>query len=335
MIDEKDFGKGAIREPVDKRDLAFDHTPSAEAPEVDWDQGYSVEEDLGFNLPFKNQGNSSSCVGQAWSYYVGVLDYIEMQKYLEVSAKSIYSQIFLENGGAYIRDGAKLILNWGALRERVLSSYKDGQPPDEQFMRETGWLNEHLVRKAKMLQAKEKRKIIASNDINLFARAVLENKGAVTGVDGANDGSWNTLEPRPPETVEWGHAIFISGFGRDSKGKYLLTPNSWGNRFNGKHQKIREFWFPTDHIFNAWVLHDKTNIMPLNIEDNKLYLLVEGKTQELAMGYKGKLMVYDKWIETIVNCTSRAGEWQEIIPVTLQQWNSVEKVDGKGNVIDG
>lgn len=325
-MDEKLFGKGCLLEPEDGRDFSFEAT-IIEKEEIDWQRGYCVEEDIGFSLPFKNQGPSSSCVGQAVSYYVGVQD--ALSEYKEASAKSVYSQIYLDGGGAYIRDGIKLAVDWGSLRERVLSSYENGYPPSENFMRKVDWLDEEMARKAETLQSKEYRKI-TTNDIDIFAAAIKNNQGVVFGVNGENNGSWNTLTPTPPRFVEWAHGLYGGSFGinRDNK-KYIGTPNSWGDRFNGDWQQITEDWFGTGHVFNPWVLVPKTKSMDLKVEEGKLYLLVEGKKQLLAMGWQGKLMVYDDKIDTLINAVSRTNKWQVPEPVTLAQWENVDKVNGK------
>lgn len=342
MIDERHFGKGAVPEPEDQRDLIFEFIlpdlfglgEDEQEPEVDWDKGYSVEEDLGFSLPFKNQGSSQSCVGQAISYYVGVLDYLERKQYQEVSAKSIYSQIFLEpDGGAYIRDGMDLVTDWGSLREAKVPSYNDGRPPRESFMQDTSWKSRKLNKLAEILQAKEYRKIAAWNDIDRFALAIQKNKGVVSGLSATSNGTWNTLEPEPGDVIDYEHGLYFGGFGRDKKGKYLLTPNNWGNRFQGKWQKIRQIWFEVNKMFNPWTLTDKPNMQKFPVQDNKLYLLVgdDTKTQKLAMGYRGKLMVYNRKIDTMLNSASRSGKWEPPIPLGPSQWGSVEKIDGKGN----
>jgi hypothetical protein len=75
----------------------------------------------------------------------------------------------------------------------------------------------------------------------------------------------------------------------------------------------------------------KENIM--KVKDNSLYLLVEGPSQELAMGLDGKLVIFDEWVQAIVNAESRAKTPLIPIPVTLKDWNSVPHVNAKGQAI--
>lgn len=286
---EKQFGTGAIPQPYDERDYEYDGIAMGASPltEEDWDKGYSVEDDLEIEIPFKNQGISSSCIGNGWAYYIAVINAIELDKYDEQSAKAIYSQIFLPSGGAYIRDGAKIAVNWGSVKEKVVPSYENGKAPTESFCRELNWKNEKIDKLAEIMQAKEYRVIVARNNIDTFAKAIRDNKGVVSGVHGSNNGTWNKLEPKPPVKPEWGHCIFFGGYGRDSKGKYILTINSWGDRFSGKWQKIREDYFASGHMFDAWTLVDKINI---NDDDMEKFRIIqeEGEQAVWFIGRDGK-----------------------------------------------
>jgi hypothetical protein len=217
-------------------------------------------------LPIKNQFNSYSCVGQAWAYYLGLLNAKETGVYSEASAKAIYSQISLGFAqGAYIRDGAKLAVSWGEVMEKIIKSYKPDGTTDEEFMMDKSWLTPEITEMAKILQAKEYR-LITGMGIDYFARAIKDGFGMVAGIEGINNGTWFGEEPDPPTLTTpqnslWGHALFFGKFGVDEKGKYIATPNSWGNRNPNTWQKFRENWFANDNrwVFNPWTLVDKSN----------------------------------------------------------------------------
>jgi hypothetical protein len=84
--------------------------------------------------------------------------------------------------------------------------------------------------------------------------------------------------------------------------------------------------------FIGWTLI--TNDMPKFIpENNKLYLLVEGAEQKLAMGLDGRLVVYNEKIDALLNSTSRSKQYQIPTPLTLEKWNSADKINGKGEEI--
>jgi hypothetical protein len=111
-------------------DIPF--TPDPNAPT--WEEGFDNENKY-IKLKREHQGSSLSCVGQGWSKYLEIINYSETGTYTDLSARDIYSQIFLQEGGAYIRDGAKIAVNIGNCEERLMPSYENGQWPSEQFMR--------------------------------------------------------------------------------------------------------------------------------------------------------------------------------------------------------
>jgi len=292
-----EFGTGALRvKKQDPRNLQYGPIAAASAP-VDWEKGYDIEEEIGAKIIFKNQGVSSSCVGQGWAYYVAVLDAIENGTYDEVSAKAIYSQIFLGGGGAYIMDGAKLIVNWGSLRERMIPSYNSGDAPGETFMRDSTWKTPQADRLAKILQAKEYRTFGASDNMELFAQAIRDNYGVVGGLEGTNNGTWSTNEPIVPTGMpDWAHCIYYGKFGIDGHGKWISIPNSWGIRGTDTlhpdgWQKLRQAWFDSNYMFDPWTLTDKPNqVVSEEIKkimaDNEKKIIMEGE----GAGRKGVIV---------------------------------------------
>lgn len=332
------FFTGCIPDPVDNRDFQYE---TIMAGEVDWEKGYDVEKDLGVTIPIKNQGSSSSCVGQGVSYYVGVLNAKEVGFYDENSAKAIYSQIFLSSGGAYIRNGMKLIVDWGSVCELLVSSYNGKNTPDESFMRDKTWKNENIDSLAKVMQAKEYR-VINSIDMNTFAMAIKNNYGIVGGVLGENNSSWNTGEPKPPTNGVWAHCLYYGKFGVDKLGKYIATPNSWGQRVKDElhpdgWQKLREDYFKDNIQFNPWTLVDKPNYMMSEqtkkiMEENEKKIVVEGegigrkgiiingKLREIKKDRVGEACLYTLVNNEVNNIPKRFG-----LTVSTQIFNEMEK----------
>jgi len=286
MFFKPKFNTGCIPDPSDLRDLQYDDMVAG-APEVDWNTGYDVEKDLGLIVNIKDQNGSSSCVGQGWAYYIAILNAFETSFYDETSAKAFYSQIFLPGGGAYIREGGKLSVNWGAVSDLVVSSYDNHKPPSESFMRDISWKNARIDDIARMLQAKEYRVITAADNMNLFAMAIKNNHGVVGGLNGQNNNSWKTGEPKPPAKVEWAHCLYFGKFGIDELGKYIATPNSWGKRKkDALHpdgwQKLREDYFKSKFMFNPWTLVDKANYEMTDasrkvMNENEKKIVIEGE----------------------------------------------------------
>ncbi|KKL44753.1 hypothetical protein LCGC14_2362490, partial [marine sediment metagenome] len=125
---------GCPKQPDDFRDIKLGDTPYVPDPNCpSWEQGFD-NEITHDRLKREHQGSSLSCVGQGWSKYLEMLNLIE-EGLVDLSARDIYSQIYLPQGGAYIRDGAKIAVNKGNCLETLLTSYQNENPPTEAFMR--------------------------------------------------------------------------------------------------------------------------------------------------------------------------------------------------------
>lgn len=272
MAEEIIFGTGCFPDPLDTRDKSYDDHVAAAAPiTIDWVKGYDIREHLGMDIPFKNQFSSGSCVGQGWSYYLAVINAVETGYMTVDSAKAFYSQINI-GWGAYIRDGAKLICEWGGLPETSVPSNRLDGTTDEEFMKDKTWKTPAMDTLAKILQGKDYKVINAVSNMDLFAQAILENHGVVGGVNGVNNGTWMSERPKPPTgNPEWGHCLYFGAFGTDEFGKFIASPNSWGNIL-GKEWKpgspVGYGWqkFYIDYfaqgginMYNPWTYTDKPN----------------------------------------------------------------------------
>ena len=284
-------------DPHDNRDLSYDAMAVGAPISIDWKKGFDIRKVIGGDIKIKNQYKSLSCVGQGWAYYIWVKQVIEMiTKYGmdltqlevahkdevdEVSAKAIYSQIFIAaTGGAYIRSGAKLLVNWGSLFEKIIPSINQSTNiTEEDFMRDKTWINEQMNELANILQGKEYAVITASDNMDLFAQAILQNHGVVGGVCGQNGRGWNTENPLPPieNKPVWRHCLYYGAFGTDEKGRFIATPNSWGNGFKKVNKEsvpwfdvgegwqiLRKDYFNSKWQFNPWTFQDKVNIKKMN-----------------------------------------------------------------------
>lgn len=257
---------GAKIDKQDKRDKEIDHILGVGEP-FDWIKGYDVEEEIGMTIPVKDQKKTSSCVGQATASLVwikNVREYLdrygkltdEMKDYLNkwlISARAIYSQIFLLHGGAYLRDGVKLIKEWGSISENIVPFV-----PDENGCRSLKWKTKMADETAKILQAEEYR-MLRAKTIDLMAQSIRDNEGVILGVLGENNGTWHSLMPRVGKD-EWGHAI-LGGKARMINGKkYIGILNSWGEKIGDNGwQWLGEEWFEQGQVFNPWMLVDKKN----------------------------------------------------------------------------
>jgi len=267
---------GLKKQPEDKRDHSFDHI-AGYVDDVDWEEGFDIEEYLGGRIISKNQGSSDSCVAHSVAYYAYVLNIAEIKKITEygldelrvkyqksipeLSAKSIFSQIFL-NYGAYNRDGVKKLINYGINTESEVPTKPERGLPTKTFVRDLSWKNEDLEKKASNYKGKEYRLIRTGSDMDIFAKAIRDNLGVVSGVVGSNNRTWRTEEPKPPKNGDklWRHSMYFGKYGTDEKGKFISCKNSWGDKTGNKGwQKLREDYFRSGNVFDAWTVMDKPN----------------------------------------------------------------------------
>lgn len=311
---------GLQPDPFDNRDLQYADLLGGAVPDLDWEKGFNAYEEADLALPVYDQGSSYSCVAQATSEYLRVINKILTNSDVDFSRRFIYSQITLGfNAGAYLRDGVKLISTKGDCKESSLVSYEHGNPPTEQFMLSQEGLTDEVRSEALPFDNYSYRVIPGSTgDINVFAHAILDNHGVVGGFTGSNPG-WTQNVVRAPLAGEsiWGHAVNLCGFGMYQGQKCLFTPNSWGGRYtipDGRWkglQAIPEIYFETSrasavgdvtgaYVFNSWVLVSNEKITPnqklmdfLKTNEGKLVQDVQD-TGAFGIVKDGKILIADK-----------------------------------------
>lgn len=276
------FGKGAIKqEHPDPRNYKYEELVCAAAlTPFDWEAGFTVESRAG-ELYVDNQGSSSSCTSQAWSKYKTVLDVIETDSMVELSAKDIYSRIFQQSGGAYIMDGAKLLKNRGVCKESSNSSYENGKPPSEPFMRE---IIETPAEEVSEYGAKSYA-FTTHNDIEWIAQMIRDNNGVVTGFTGDNAG-WAFADIKPTNSPKWAHCVYLVGACMRNGKKAIKFINSWGKDWGDNGYG----YFYADslgNMFDIWTLVDKVN--KPNQETMKIIGDASNQKDLYALGKDGKI----------------------------------------------
>jgi hypothetical protein len=87
-----------------------------------------------------------------------------------------------------------------------------------------------------------------------------------------------SAQPNPPpagSTDIWGHCLYFFGFHTHSDGqKCVIAKSSWGNAGNTTVHHIRENYFKSGYMFNAYVLIPKETSM----NQTKIVLGKDGKT---------------------------------------------------------
>ena len=249
---------GAVPDKSDHRDYRFEFTAgSSPIPNK-----FSLKDKI---VSIKHQGKSKSCVGQAFSYYAEVLNFIETGKKVQLSARDIYSTIHLENGGAYLRSGAKKLVDSGVVLEKDATSYINKKPPTEVFMRQRNDITEAEIEKGNDFLAKSYVRV--SLDFESIKRAIYENNGCVIGLFGTNEG-WETGLVTPPVKWKWGHAIYLCGYDEENIEFVNSWGEGWGNVSFGKFKK--------EYIrlaFTPWTVQDMSNDFYQNLKKKRSCLL--------------------------------------------------------------
>lgn len=232
------YGKGAVKDQSDSRDYVAEAVMGV--PILDFSQEFRLPPP-----PNEDQGRSLSCVSQAWSYYHWQLN----RK--DYSRRDLYSRIFLPDGGAYIRDGGRQIVNKGhATRDEA----PDPSPQTEQAMRDGSGITDE----ERLSDLEAGYFLITQNTIDAIALALREYNGVVFGVKGSNQGWQDMANPRPPLPGEemWGHAIYAMGYHLHNGQKCIIAKSSWCNSGVTEHH-IKEDYFISNNTFNAWTLIPK------------------------------------------------------------------------------
>lgn len=267
---------GCLEQPKDYRDIKLGDIPFVPDPNCpNYEVGFSNEEKRG-KLKREHQGLSLSCVGQGWSKYLEMLNLIETGKWIDLSAKSIYANIALEEGGAYIRDGAKFAVNVGCGLETIISSYNDPTQTTEAFMRDKSWLTDKI--KSEMAAFKSK-KFVYVDTAFPFTEEDWENIRQVIYQYGGFVSGWSR------------HCVYAEGYGKKDGKRFIHFINSYGE---GSDWYLWEG--DTDYkYYNAskYRLYDITFLLDLPNPPSKIFILkIVGNKKDkkqYVVGADGKL----------------------------------------------
>lgn len=267
-MNDIDFNPGAVKDTIDVRDYHFGEEIGFSSSPFDWTVAYDVETIVGIKLTVKDQGSSSSCGGQAWASYGEVWDKVIDNQHQEKSAKFIYSQTFVGNGGSAGRTNCELVKDKGWAPESLCASYSNGKPGDEAFYQRPKDIAPEAFTEA--LKDRAFAYATVSVDIDTVAQAIRDNYGCIIGITGTNNGTWRTDNPQPPVTFQgsWNHWVY-AGKARMRNGiKQIGFLNSWGTTTGDQGwQWIDEEYFTRrimgySPIWNVWTLVVKDEIIP-------------------------------------------------------------------------
>ena len=278
--DSRDIPFGAVLQPV--------FLPS-------WQEGSGFKPFYS-QLKVEHQGTTLSCVSQAFSKYLELLNLFDTGEVKDLSARYIYSQIYLPQGGAYIRDGAKIATKQGDCEEKLMSSYMpNGNPPSEMFMRGRLEGKQKTVKdNAYIYHSKLNYSWIADGrDFEILRQAIYQYKGFISGFNG--------------------HCVFFVDWGQDEKGMFLIYINSYGNEI-GENGLCKYYKNNPYQLYDIMVLVDAPN----NLVDTTKMLarLIFGGDQFLKKENKIYRIPDEDTLKFLVELGIIPNEMQEITSLT-------------------
>lgn len=217
ILVEGQFGHGGKRSFIGRtirRGLIRSRLGMASIP-FDWGNGYHVRP-----LKIKNQGVSSSCGGQAKSRWLEIVLNI-----VEQSAKSVYSPIAFPGGGTTVPSLEK---DSGSVDESIVPSYLGGNPPSEPYMTDLSWRTPDTLKNT--LKKVGWKAVSVPIDIESIAKAIRDNEAVIWEIQGRNNGTWLSNNPKPPLAKDgiWTHFMCSQGAGLWNNKKSIDMFQSWG-----------------------------------------------------------------------------------------------------------
>jgi hypothetical protein len=206
------------------------------------------------SLTIKNQFNSSSCGGQAGSYWLEIVDRRLDHTDIQFSAKSIYAPIAYPQGGTTVYALEQQINKLGANFESDVPSYYPDTTTDEKFMIDKSYQTSELANKA--LRDAFRVSVSVPIDIESMAQAIQNSGGVIIEVQGQNNGTWYSATPKPPIKGNgeiWAHFVNGSSAGLLNGQKALAFSNSWGTQAGqGGWQYFTEEYINSGYIVDCF-----------------------------------------------------------------------------------
>ena len=272
MIDLTQFKNGALIAKPKFRDFRLENIP-ADAfilPPI-----FSLRDKIS---GIKNQGTSSSCVAQATAYYVQVLNKIETGTDVIMSARDIYSSIYIKpSGGAYIADAMKKICNTGCVVEAEAPSDAMTPPTSEAFMENRQDITPTEMNDGMTYLAKS---YVTWDNTNLdfYKRAIVQGNGCVVVTWGNNAcfQTANILLPDLPSQMVWRHGIYFIGYDDTKKVfEFVNSWNGWGDNGIG--------YLPYDYVSKGYVTNPVTLVDAPNTYYFSLLNLIANLKSKIAL----------------------------------------------------
>lgn len=230
----------------------------------DWTTGFDVRNDIGAIL-IKNQGNNSSCGGQAGSYFLEIQR--RRQNIVEgpISAKSVYSPIAYKGGGTTISALMSQVGAHGGNLESAVSSVDiNGNPLSEVFMASKAWETPALLTDALLRGGYLPYDI--GEGIDDVANAIKSYGAVIWEINGQNNGTWTSPTPKPPIKGQgdiWSHFMCAIGTKLINGKKTIVALQSMGPGWGDQGiQYFDEEYFNSGYIVDAFTFVYETELLP-------------------------------------------------------------------------
>lgn len=274
---ENKYGHGARAiHPIHRALVKSTRPALGKASIFDWTKGYDVRDTIG-PISIKDQGSSSSCSGQAGSYFLEIQRRLQKINEGALSAKSIYAPIAYVGGGTTVVALTTQIASVGAnLEHKVPSYYVTGEPLSEAMMIEKSWETDQTNLDA-LLRAGYTPYDIGEG-IDEVACAVRDWGGVIMEIQGQNGKvpGWLSSTPTPPTPLTWWqkttsnhsdiwtHFMVVVGARMVNEKKMVIALNSWGTSVgdNGS-QYFGEDYFNSGFILDCFTFIYDTHVSPL------------------------------------------------------------------------
>lgn len=241
------FGKGGLIQKNDLRNYRLEAIPTATVLPEKFEITYGGK--------IKHQNGSGSCVSQAVSYYLQVINFMETGEWTELSPRYLYSSVFINPMGSYVKDNMAMVCNSGIAEEADVPSYEYGLPPSEAYMRKKDDISESIKEEALTYWARNYLTWDNSN-VDWYKKAILIGNGCVACSWGNNE-VWKTGDIELPafkEQLNWMHGVYFLGW--DDKKQAFKFINSWGDKWGyGGYG-----WLPYKYITSGYVSNPMTMV---------------------------------------------------------------------------
>jgi len=251
----KQYPANAKLSPIDNRNIQYKEIVS-KIPVVKWE--YKTLEQIR-KFPIFNQGGAGSCVAHGIKKILGIENFLEEGKFVEFSARDIYSRGFLPECGMYARQGMSIGSGYGATLEQLMPS----ENLTEEQMRKA---EDRTATTAKIAELYKGGAYVQLDPHNFDEIASVLARGKGVGMTcGYESRAWQKPQIGQVINPQYYHFIVATDFTMLNGQKNLVFENSWSESWG---QKGRGFIAETEKtiIYEAWYFEN----MPNNWKEKKI-----------------------------------------------------------------